>query len=67
MHYNSRTADKFVVRLPDGIRAQVETAAAGEFTSMNTFVIQAIAEKLDRQQRQEVLLDALVAAKELFQ
>jgi predicted transcriptional regulator len=60
--YNSRTADKFMIRLPDDMRAQVEAAAGKQFTSMNTFIVQAIAEKLDHDKRQELLLDALAFA-----
>lgn len=56
---NSRTADKFVVRLPDGVRARVDAAAQLDHTSMNTFFVQAIEEKLARAKRQELLLDAL--------
>lgn len=56
---DSRTADKFVVRFPDGMRDQVAAAANQEFTSMNTFVIQAIAEKLDRDKLQEIALIVL--------
>lgn len=56
---NSRTADKFVVRMPDGVRSRVEAAADLDHTSMNTFVVQAIEEKLARAKRQELLLDAL--------
>ncbi|WP_122219225.1 Arc family DNA-binding protein [Pseudomonas syringae group genomosp. 7] len=59
MRGNSREADKFVVRMPDGMRSGVDAAAAQLYTSMNTFVVQAVAEKLDRQQRQDLLLDAL--------
>lgn len=59
---NSRTADKFVVRLPDGMRSQVEGQADDQHISMNTFVIQAIKEKLARGIRQELLLDALEQA-----
>jgi len=55
----SREQDKFVVRMPDGMRDQVAKAADASYTSMNTFVVQAIAEKLDRGRRQELLLDAL--------
>lgn len=58
----SRAADKFVVRLPDGMRPNVETAASDMHTSMNTFVVQAIEEKLARGERQELLLDALQQA-----
>ncbi|WP_122587132.1 Arc family DNA-binding protein [Pseudomonas viridiflava] len=59
MRGNSREADKFVVRMPAGMRSGVDAAAAQLYTSMNTFVVQAVAEKLDRQQRQDLLLDAL--------
>jgi predicted HicB family RNase H-like nuclease len=55
----SRIADKFAVRLPPGMRADVETAAGEQFVSMNTFIVQAIAEKLDRDCKQELLLTAL--------
>ena len=56
---DSRTADKFVVRLPDGVRACIDNAASEMHTSMNAFVVQAIEEKLARGVRQELLLDAL--------
>lgn len=57
----SRTADKFVVRLPAAMRGKVEKAASQQYTSMNTFIVQAIAEKLDRDQKQQLLLDTLAA------
>ncbi|KPZ14327.1 Uncharacterized protein ALO41_01995 [Pseudomonas amygdali pv. ulmi] len=38
----SRGADKFVVRLPDDMRSEVERAAASSDTSMNTVVIRAL-------------------------
>ena len=59
---HSRTADKFIVRFPDGMRDQVATAAGEVFTSMNTFVIQAVAEKLDRDKLQEIALIVLARA-----
>lgn len=61
---NSRDADKFVVRLPDGMRTNAEEAARDMHTSMNTFFVQAIEEKLARAARQELLLDALQQAAE---
>ena len=61
---NSRTADKFNVRLPDGIRPRIEDASQLDHVSMNTFVVQAIEEKLARGVRQELLLDALQQAAE---
>lgn len=60
----SRLADKFVVRLPDGLRADVQDAADERDTSMNTVVVQAIRRDLDAQNRQKLLLDALAAAEE---
>lgn len=56
----SRLADKFVVRMPDGLREQVEEQAKASFTSMNTFCLQAIAEKLDRDCKMQLLLSLLV-------
>ena len=60
--YNSRTADKFVVRLPDGLREKVEAAAKARYTSMNTLMVQAIDELLHKNARMELLLDALELA-----
>lgn len=61
-HYPSRTADKFMVRLPDGLRDDMQGAADYLDTSMNTVFIQAVRQYLDGQQRQQLLLDALAAA-----
>lgn len=58
----SRTADKFVVRLPDGVRALAQSAADDDHISMNSFFVQAVKEKLARGERQELLLDALEKA-----
>ncbi|MER2097541.1 MAG: Arc family DNA-binding protein [Pseudomonas qingdaonensis] len=60
--YNSRTADKFVLRLPDGMREKVEAAARARHTSMNTLMIQAVDQMLHKQQRVDLLLDALELA-----
>lgn len=57
--YNSRVADKFVCRFPDGMRETVEGLAADQHTSMNTFIVQAVEEKIARGVRQELLLDSL--------
>lgn len=43
----SRTADKFVVRMPDGMRDRLTLAAAAQFTSMNTLVIKALEQYLN--------------------
>ena len=60
--FSSRTADKFVVRLPDGMRDEVDVAAGQLDTSMNTIFIQALRQYLDGNKRQALLLDALAAA-----
>jgi hypothetical protein len=57
--YDSRTADKFVVRLPDGLRADIEAAAHASDRSMNSVFVQAVRQYLDGQNRQKILLDAL--------
>lgn len=57
--YDSRTADKFVVRLPDGLRADIEAAANASDRSMNSVFIQAVRQYLDGQNRQQILLDVL--------
>jgi len=63
--YGSRDADKFVVRLPDGMRDQVAMAANADDRSMNSLIVKAIREYLDLQQRQQVLLGALVLANQM--
>lgn len=60
--YDSRTADKFVARLPDGLRGQIEEAADRLDRSMNSVIVQAVKQYLDSQNRQELLLSALVEA-----
>ncbi len=57
----SRTADKFVVRLPDGMRKAIEQLAADNHSSMNTEMILALEAHLEGQARQKLLLDALQA------
>lgn len=61
-NYDSRTADKFVVRLPDGLRADIEAAATASDRSMNSVFIQAVRQYLDKQNRQDLLLDSLARA-----
>lgn len=63
--YGSRDADKFVVRLPDGMRDQVAMAANADDRSMNSLIVKAIREYLDLQQRQQALLGALVLANQI--
>ncbi|KAB5626252.1 Arc family DNA-binding protein [Pseudomonas putida] len=63
--YGSREADKFVVRLPDGMRDQVAKAADADDRSMNSLIVKAIRDYLDMQQRQQVLLGALILANQM--
>ena len=60
-NYDSRTADKFVVRLPDGLRGDIEAAANASDRSMNSVFVQAVRQYLDGQNRQQILLDALAS------
>lgn len=53
----SRTADKFIVRLPEGMRDQLAQASTASHYSMNTFFLQALEEKLARGARIDRLLD----------
>lgn len=38
--YNSRVADKFVIRLPDGMRDSISELARQDLISMNTYIVQ---------------------------
>lgn len=60
--FDSRTADKFVARLPDGLRAEIEAIANGSDRSMNAVFVQAVRQYTDGQKRQQLLLDALANA-----
>ncbi|MDG9890191.1 MULTISPECIES: YlcI/YnfO family protein [Pseudomonas] len=62
--YDSRTADKFVVRLPDGMRDQVAKAAEADDRSMNSLIVTAIRNELDGRARANAILDALTQAAE---
>ncbi|OTI50455.1 hypothetical protein CAZ23_18340 [Pseudomonas aeruginosa] len=58
----SRDMDKFVVRLPDGLRAEVEAEAKRDSRSMNSLIVVALREYLHGQRRKHALLNALTAA-----
>lgn len=60
--HNSRLAPKFVVRLPQGLREEIDAAADAADTSMNTIFVRAVRQYLDKQNRQDLLLDALARA-----
>ncbi|MDI3399631.1 Arc family DNA-binding protein [Pseudomonas sp. V88_4] len=57
--FDSRTADKFVARLPDGLRAEIEAIANGSDRSMNAVFVQAVRQYTDGQKLQQLLLDSL--------
>ncbi|WP_237860656.1 Arc family DNA-binding protein [Pseudomonas sp. PGPR81] len=48
---NSRTADKFVVRLPDGMRERVAQVARDNHRSMNSEIIERLEQSLLNDQR----------------
>lgn len=50
---NSRTADKFVIRLPDGLRDRIADQAEGNRRSMNSEIVL----RLERSTALEVELD----------
>ncbi|EPF1503821.1 Arc family DNA-binding protein [Pseudomonas aeruginosa] len=54
--------DKFVVRLPDGLRAEVEAEAKRDSRSMNSLIVVALREYLHGQQQKRALLNALTKA-----
>lgn len=45
--YSSRTADKFVVRLPDGMRSLIEEVARGNHRNMNSEIISRLEKSLE--------------------
>ena len=45
---DSKTADKFMVRMPDGVRDWLAEQAARNASSMNSEVVRAIRERMDR-------------------
>lgn len=44
--YSSRTADKFVIRLPDGMREKIAERARGHYRSMNSEIITVLEKEL---------------------
>lgn len=44
--YNSRNADKFVVRLPEGMRERLSDAAKDRLRSMNSEIVQRLEDSL---------------------
>lgn len=63
--YNSRTADKFVVRLPDGLRESINQVAEKNHRSMNGEIVARIDGSLDLERKYEEmrLLNSLLNQK----
>ncbi|WP_279933988.1 Arc family DNA-binding protein [Pseudomonas sp. GD03730] len=60
---SSREADKFVVRLPDGMRSQITDVSQADERSMNSFVITAVRNELAGRKEQALLLESLALLK----
>lgn len=66
-HSESRDLDKIIVRVPDGMRARIKTAADANNRSMNAEIVAALEEKFPAPRsivesiKQQVLLDLLAA------
>ncbi|WP_049696644.1 Arc family DNA-binding protein [Pseudomonas fulva] len=65
MAFDSHSLDKFVVRLPGGMRDQVAATTQADERSMNGLIVIAIREYLNRGHKANALLDALVLAAEV--
>ncbi len=50
---NSRTADKFVVRLPDGLRADIAVLAGDNDRSMNSEIVNRLKRSITQDQLNE--------------
>lgn len=53
VRYDSRTADKFVLRLPEGLRDQISQAAESNHRSMNGEMVARIDGSLDLERKYE--------------
>jgi len=58
---SSRDMDKFVVRLPDGMRDQIQAVAKASHSSMNTVMIQAVESYLEGHAELRLTIAALKA------
>ncbi|WP_058639051.1 Arc family DNA-binding protein [Pseudomonas parafulva] len=51
--YTSRNADKFVVRLTDGLRDRIQGYSRRQLCSMNSFIVRAVLKEVERLDRLE--------------
>lgn len=63
--YSSRTADKFVVRLPDGMRDRIADVARNHHRSMNSEIIARLEQSLLREGALDEGLSAQLDSSEL--
>lgn len=57
--FKSRLLDKFIIRMPEGMRQRMEALASQNRKTMNAEFIRAIENHLENQLRQRLLLDSL--------
>ena len=55
----SRTADKFVVRMPEGMRERFKKHSSARHISMNSSVVQGLESYLDGQEELDIMLEGL--------
>lgn len=58
--YNSRNADKFVVRLPEGMRQRIADVAYANTRSMNSEIVTMLSRALDKRQAWNPTVGCLV-------
>lgn len=63
----SRSLDKFVVRLPEGMRAQISVRAKKTHYSMNSVVIRAIENELANHEEHRLMMEGLALLKQQLQ
>ncbi|HLV16006.1 MAG TPA: Arc family DNA-binding protein [Pseudomonas sp.] len=59
MTYKSRTADKFVVRLPDGMRDKIAEAATTNERSMNSEIVGRISRTFHDDAERQIIIDSM--------
>lgn len=62
-----RDADKFVIRLPDGMRDQLDARSVLDGQSMNSVAVEALKNHLAIRAEQQIILEALVLLKQQLQ
>ncbi|WP_432780669.1 Arc family DNA-binding protein (plasmid) [Pseudomonas corrugata] len=63
----SRDADKFIIRLPPGMRDELEARGVLDGQSMNSVAVEAIKNHLAMREEQQIVLQALVLLKQQLQ